>query len=343
MKHKQFRKKRISKKTRCKTNIKHRHSSSKKGHSRSRSRRLQKGGVRLQDTEALKQLGINDTWSMPDREHFSSFQEYIFGSKIYAQFWEMLLNACRIKGIPVIVLTTGNLIGIIRTIQLLGFQSLIEEVISTHIDNPNDPKNNPTDPEPVPQNPVIDPARHFAGQTKAQVIQTIMGEKGIPYDQVEPVAAFLDDDAGHFKGLSSSVFPIHTENKNDKGEKIKVRGAIVSNAEDAKKNIFYTSGLRRPGADWNYMPLRVLSNAIYGISYGLPDGVGLTDEEDEYLKPLKPVDQEQVEIFKKIKFLCFDWDRTVSIWPAAIPFQLPKYVHYLKNTLLNDRIEVTSF
>ena len=40
--------------------------------------------------------------------------------------------------------------------------------------------------------------------------------------------------------------------------------------------------------------------------------------------------------FKNLKMLVLDWDRTVSLWSAAISFQLEKYYEKLR-----DQIEVT--
>jgi hypothetical protein len=320
MKHNQFRKRKISKKK----GIKRRRYSSKKKYSR--SRRLQKGG--LKDTNGAK-MGINDTWSITDDTHFRSFQEYIFGSAVYAELWTTLLVECQKKGIPVYVITSGNLPGIIRTIQLLDLTEYVKEVISTRADVPT------IDPQGIPLNPVIDPARHFAGQKKAQVIQRIMTEDGIPCDQKgkEKVAAFFDDDPGNFSELEQlcpSVFPILTESK-----KQRPQDAIVRNLESLLANTFYTElrDLRhrslttpRPETQYNYTPHRFLLNAIYGI----------TGNEDFRMENLTEADVQQIEIFKNILILFLDWDRTVSLWPSALSFQLDKY--YQK---LHDYITVT--
>jgi hypothetical protein len=308
MKHNQFRKRNISKKK----GIKRRRYSSKKKYSR--SRRLQKGG--LKDTNGAK-MGINDTWSITDDTHFRSFQEYIFGSALYAELWTTLLVECQKKGIPVYVITSGNLPGIIRTIQLLELSECVKEVISTRVDDPT------KDPQGIPLNPVIDPERHFAGQKKAQVIQRIMTEEGIPCDQKEKVAAFFDDDSGNIRELCPSVFPILTESN-----KQRPQDAIVSNLESLLANTFYTElrDLRhkslitpRPETQYNYTPHRFLLNAIYGI----------TGNEDFRMENLTEADVQQIEIFKNILILFLDWDRTVSLWPAAIPFQLDKYYQKL--------------
>lgn len=315
MKHNQFRKrnKHISKKIKLKKAIKHRRYSSNKKYSR--SRRLQKGG--LKDTNGSK-MGINDTWSIPDDTHFRSFQEYIFGSALYAGLWSTLLEECQKKGIPVYIITSGNLPGIIRTIQLLDLTDLVKEVISTRVDDPT------KDPEGIPLNPVIDGSRHFAGQKKAQVIQRIMTEEGIPCDQPEKVAAFFDDDPGNFNELCPSVFPILTENN-----KRRLTGAIIESQERLLANTFYRElrDLRhrslltpRPESLYNYTPHKFLYNAIYAIS----------GNEDFKIENPSEADLQQIEIFRNMLILFLDWDRTVSLWPAAISFQLGKYYQKLQ-------------
>lgn len=315
MKHNQFRKrnKHISKKIKLKKAIKHRRYSSKKKYSH--SRRLQNGG--LKDTNGAK-MGINDTWSITDDTHFRSFQEYIFGSAVYAELWTTLLVECKKKDIPVYVITSGNLPGVIRTIQLLELTQCVKEVISTRVDDPD------SDPEGIPLNPVIDPERHFEGQKKAQVIQRVMTEEGIPCDQSEKVAVFFDDDPVNFDGLCPSVFPIFTDSK-----KQRPRDAIVRNLESLLANTFYTElrNLRhrslttpRPESLYNYTPHRFLLNAIYGI----------TGNEDFRMENLTEADLQQIDIFKNLRILFLDWDRTVSLWPAAISFQLGKYYQKLQ-------------
>ena len=47
------------------------------------------------------------------------------------------------------------------------------------------------------------------------------------------------------------------------------------------------------------------------------------------MENLTETDLQQIEIFKNILILFLDWDRTVSLWPSAIPFQLDKYYQKL--------------
>jgi len=158
MRHTLHKKRKISKKIKIKRGRKSRQKYS-------RYRRLQKGGLRP-DTNSGEVLGITHTWSFRDPELVTPFQDYIFGVDTYKNLWLELLQACKTKQIPVYVITSGNLIGVIRTIQLLGLSDLFEEVISIRANTDTNP------------NPLINPARYFGGvKNKNEVIEKIMKEK----------------------------------------------------------------------------------------------------------------------------------------------------------------------
>lgn len=298
-----------------------RHQSSKKKHSY--SHRLQKGGLR-QDTNHGEALGITNTWSFNNEATLKSFQEYIFGSNSYAHLWTTLLEACKSKGIPVYIISNGNLIGIIRTIQLLGLSDDIKEVISTRADDPSkDPKNQETDSSSIPINPVINPERHFAEKTKAEVIKRIMGEEGIPCDSESLVGAFFDDYDENFKGVCESIAHVPTETKKRIMPKDSIFKTLRANAIYNKLRAFrHSSFLNRLEDNYNFTPLQFLLNAIRGITGQVEEGTTLTDN-----------DRMQIELFKNIRILFLDWDRTVSVWPGAISFQLAKYYEALNDVI----------
>ena len=329
MKHKQFRKKK-SKKIKLKKGIKHRRYSSKKKYSR--YRRLQKGGVRLENAKELKILGITDTWRITD-DYFLSFREYSFGSENHAVLWTRLLFECKQKSIPVFVITSGNLFGIVRTAQLLDISDLIEEVISTRVDEPG-----------IRSNPIIYPERNFAGQSKAQVIQRIMTEKGISCEKPEKVAVFFDDQPHNFDRLCPSVYPILTESKKKLPPFDCLMTVTVTPASDLdkqptkelklKENKFYQlfKDLRhhmsipvpdRPEALYNYTPFIFLMNAIYGIT---------NDKQYNMPNPTQAEQAEQIKIFRNLKILFLDWDNTVSLWHGAVNFLDPRYLELLIRT-----------
>jgi|LakMenE18May11ns_1017448.scaffolds.fasta_scaffold9801452_1 hypothetical protein len=281
-------------------------------------RRIQKGG--LKDTNGASLLGTPNTWSIIPSQ-LESFQEYIFGSMDYAKLWTTMLELCHDKGIPVYIITSGNLIGIVRILQLLGLTDYVSEVLSTRADTPMNPQN-------VPINPVIDPSRHFANRTKAEVIQRIMSEEGIRCDrqaEAEYVAAFFDDTDKNFDGLQQlcpSVFPVHALNRNRPEDSI-LKHLSENVFYNKLKDALHSAHPRPESQEYNYTPLSTLMCALHGISR----------------KPMRGATDTQLKMiknFENMKILFLDWDRTVSLWPGTIPFQLPKYL-----TILQEYIEVT--
>jgi len=289
----------------------------------SRYRRLQKGGLRP-DTNSGEVLGITDTWSFIDPELISKFQGYIFGAKTYKNIWLELLQACKTKQIPVYVITSGNLIGVIRTIQLLGFSDLFEEVISTRLSS---------DPNP---NPEIHKERYFAGKTKPDVIRSIMKEKGIPYDEKDetklPLAAFFDDDPGHFVDLNTYV----VKTSYSGGKPAMLNSEFMN---DMRTNIFFTSIFssghktrynKYNQIEHNFTYIDELNRAISGITGVTKDGVVPTFSEIYKKGVLKDIDD-----YKKIKILFLDWDQTVSVWQGPPDFKGADF------SLIKDHLVIT--
>lgn len=310
MKRKQLRKIKI--KTSKKSN-KH-----KKKYVRSRRLRLrlQKGGFR-HDTGMLEALSITDTWSFINDEYLKSFQEYIFGTPDHLRLWMELLQVCKDKEIPVLIVTSGNLTGVIRTIQLLGLSEYVEEVISVREDLPG---RNP--------NPIINPDRYFGGSTKADVIRRIMEEKGIPCELGEDkiqVAAFFDDQHHNFKGVCPSVIEEKVGGNTFKMVEKSDKATMLRNR--MKENIFYNTvfkdsrhsidALNRPNTETsynfytkqNFTSELTLQLAIGGITGNLNPKW----KDNNYFK-------KHSEKYSNIKILFLDWDETVSFWQGPPDF-----------------------
>jgi len=312
MKHKRFRKSNLSKKIKLKYRRRYKRS-------RSRSRRLQKGGLRS-DTNSGDALGITNTWSFKTEEHQRLFKEYIFGThQGHMELWPKLLIACRDKEIPVYIITSGNLVGVIRTIQLLGLAEYVEEVISVR---KHDALSNP--------NPEIDPARYFAEQSKPKVIQRIMQDKGFSCSQEEPVAAFFDDQGEHnFKGLdtlcpSVKIVDVQRFYTDSRIQKERVNEVIRSMSNNFFFNkVFNARHPKTKSGAFQYTELferhnftspRILQRAIDGIT-----GNRIL-EYDRF-------DQGDLEAFSKIRILFLDWDGTVSFWPGPPDFNGVDYLN----------------
>jgi hypothetical protein len=87
-------------------------------------------------------IGITDRMSFkyPER-NLANFKEYIFGSNERAEQWISLLTLCHTKRVPVYIITNGNKIGIVRTLQLLEMDHLIKEVLCIRKDRRVNPRN----------------------------------------------------------------------------------------------------------------------------------------------------------------------------------------------------------
>ena len=303
MRHTLHKKRKISKKIKMKRGRKSRQKYS-------RYRRLQKGGLRP-DTNSGEVLGITHTWQFNNPDLIPPFQDYIFGVDTYKNLWLELLQACKTKQIPVYVITSGNLIGVIRTIQLLGLSDLFEEVISTRANTDTNP------------NPIINPDRYFGGATKPDVIRSIMKEKGIPYDEKDntklPLAAFFDDDPGHFEGLNAYVVKTSSYS-----------GKILPSLEKdfifkMRNNIFYNTIFKdghktRIKQGYQFIYIQQLEWAISGIT-----GVTKKDVVPTYSETYKNAVLKDIEDYNKIQILFLDWDQTVSIWSGPPDFKGADY------------------
>jgi hypothetical protein len=270
----------------------------KKKYIRSRRIRLQKGGLRYDV------MGITNTWSFKNPEHLTAFQEYIFGTPEHLYRWITIFEACKEKDISIFIVTSGNLTGVIRTIQLLGLAKYVEEVIAIHEDRPD---RNP--------NPMIDPDRYFAGETKAHVIQRIMKDKGISCEREGnelPLAAFFDDQPHNFEGLGlcPSVKIVNVGgtffNMNEKSIRAK---ELVKRI---KANFFYMLFKdrhdRQKLSDQNFTPDYYLDLAFSGITG------------DRTIRKYDRFDEKHLNEYSNIKILFLDWDGTVSFWPGPPEF-----------------------
>jgi len=245
------------------------------------NKKKQKGGLGRNDGS---DIGIFDTWSFiphPEFDFSTAFKEYIFGSKSHAQKWISLLELCESKGIPVYIVTSGNRIGIIRTLQLLGLSQTIKEVLSINY---------------KPLDPPINPNPRFPGMTnKAQVIQEIMKENGIPC--VSPsgssskyVGAFVDDDYGNFTDVCPSIQTFYAKVPYKPQDAIRKDHPFCHFFKE-RHQYFDDHALGR-----NYVPAQIL-DSLY----------------------------KKIQTNEDFRMLILDYDGTLSVWYGAIHFERPNY------------------
>ena len=151
------------------------------GRGRGRARRMRmKGGLGPNDST---NIGLQGTYSFANPALLPQFQMFTFGSPSQYDAWNRLLIACHNRGVPVYILTSGNKVGIIRTLQLLGLGGAFVEVLCTH-------------PSPSVNPPNASGQHNFHGQPKYQVIQQILAERGLNCQG--PPIGYLLDDSGFF-------------------------------------------------------------------------------------------------------------------------------------------------
>lgn len=162
--------------------------------SRSRSRRISrrmrmKGGLGLNDSVNIRLQG---TYSFANPADQQEFKIFTFGTQMQFNAWNALLAACQARGVPVYILTSGNKVGIIRTLQLLGLDTEFVEVLCTN--------------EKQSVNPPNSSGRHdFQTQHKYRVIQQIMAERGLNCQG--PPIGYLMDDGAHNSDLAPALCP----------------------------------------------------------------------------------------------------------------------------------------
>ena len=148
--------------------------------------KIKRGGTGPND---LERIGITDRWSFTNETDLENFKTYIFGSPERADLWIKIMTACKNKEdaatdtdkINFYILTSGHKVIIIRILQLLNIDHLVEEVLCV-IDNPQaNPRNSNRD--------------SFRGKWKYEVIEQIMKELyPIKQCHTNVTGAFIDDD-----------------------------------------------------------------------------------------------------------------------------------------------------
>lgn len=207
---------------------------------------------------------------------------FTFGTTLQKDAWLELLKACNSKNIPVYILTSGNKIGIIVTIQLMGLQGYFDDVLCVS-DN-------------VSVNPYSKvPGHHeFHGKTKYEVIAEIMKENRLSCakEAERPIGYFLDDDAGNSVNF-------------DLCHSIEFR--IVNNPS---------------GKPPDFSLEEILDNPFYKLSVDKLKLEPISEEEGDYnFTPIEIIEEMTREVNAgRARILFLDFDKTFQKWPGAMPF-----------------------
>lgn len=250
----------------------------------SRSRRI-KGGLGPNDGENIHLMG---TYSFQDQSQVEPFASFVFGTPLQYAAWRQFLDTCLQKNVPVYILTAGNKIGIIRTLQLLNLADYFQEVLCIL-----DQSRNPVPPANPANPPNITGVHNFAGFTKYQVIREIMAENRIACEL--PVKGCLFDDSDRNRDtmrLCPSIEFVSTINLGNRPTDYDEQ-TLLNNPFFKLCNIpMSQNGLETPHniTKINFTPIDVI------------EGAGQLVNDDTY------------------KIIFIDFDETFQIWPGALVF-----------------------
>jgi hypothetical protein len=171
--------------------------------------KIKRGGTGPNDHE---NIGITDRWSFTNETDLENFKIYIFGSIERYDLWIQIMKACKDKEntdtdtdtdtdkILFYILTSGNKVIIIRILQLLKIDDLVEEVLCVNDNQQANPRNRNSNRDT------------FKGKCKYHVIEQIIKElyviKKCP---INVTGAFIDDDIDneHNSQFCSTIQFIH--------------------------------------------------------------------------------------------------------------------------------------
>ena len=159
---------RISKKRR-------RHTKKRRNVKRTHKYKFLRGGLGENDYENIgisTKFSFGNNGKLIQEKMVDEFKTYVFGTEEHAKAWIAIMTACKEKNIPFYILTSGNKVGIIRTLQLLELADYVTEVLCNS--------------ENVLANPQV-VNRTFDRMNKYQIIERIItpSSKGIFIDNDE--------------------------------------------------------------------------------------------------------------------------------------------------------------
>ena len=279
-------------KTRRLSKKRRRHTKKRRNVKRTHKYKFLRGGLGDND---YANIDIRDKYSFgnPDKldyEKIEEFKTYVFGTKEHAQKWEEILRLCADKKIPFYILTSGNKVGIIRTLQLLELADYVTEVLCNN-------RNALANPQVV--------NRTFDRMNKYQIIRSILAAR---YDQPDYTGIFIDNDERQMinNELCNNVGFIHAT-----GDNINIYDVSLY-----PRTIFmtYVLGLSRHQSLSQYFDKEVIER-MYIKNTNLVHTTVL----DDIIRQLNS---------NPIQILFADFDGTMSPWGGALPFHLPSFERF---------------
>ena len=225
-----------------------------RGRGRGRFRKhTMRGGLGPHDGANIK---ITDRYSFANPQHIEELALFTFGTPLQRAAWTRLLDTCLVKNVSVYILTAGNRVGIIRTLQLLNMDHYFEEVLGTLL---------PSNPMTRLSNPDNTTGEHnFQGMSKYYVINEIIRELSLSDPSVK-TGCLLDDDRSN--QANSSMAPtiefLHTDSPSTR----------PSDYNEARlmSNVFYNLRITmrgKPNDVINFTPISMIEGVTTNVDNG---------------------------------------------------------------------------
>ena len=262
-----------------------------------KSRRINMKGGAKGLVNTCREIGLMNHFFV-DRANSEKLRLFTFGTTLQKDAWLGLLRLCHSKEIPVYILTSGNKIGIIVTLQLMGLQGYFDDVLCVS-DNPN-------------VNPYSKVTGHhdFHRKTKYEVIAQIMTENTLLSCAKEAegsIGYFLDDDLGN--SVNFNLCPsIEFRNVNNPS-----------------------------GKPPDFSLEQILDNPFYKLSVEDLKLEPISEEEGDYnFTPIEIIEEMTKKVNAgRARILFLDFDKTFQKWPGAMPFHIRGIEKYFENRRLN--------
>jgi len=313
-------------------------------------RKSMRGGLGPNDSANIRLQG---TYSFADPTHQQNLKMFTFGTQSQHDLWYQLLTACNQKQVPVYILTSGNKIGIIRTLQLMGWGDAFVEVLCTHYDPSVNPDN-------------LSGQHNFRGQSKYQVIQQILAERDLSCNGPPPIGYLLDD-SGFFtaqrlvrrlnmditaanalvaalqEGGVVDPFGVIYEQADEEGVKRIIRQTPYGEYADRIYSIIarvrnsdflrlcpaiqfvdvLSHSVNAPQAPPDFNMAALEANPIYQLNVqrlGLP-AINSPYADFNFTPQIILQHMTQLVQRRSVRILFIDFDKTFQIWEGAIPFE----------------------
>ena len=271
---------------------------------RSRINRSMYGGLGPNDSV---NINLHGRYVFTDPEHKNHLAMFTFGTDANYRAWLALLTACKRNIVPFYILSKGDKIGIIRTLQLLDMDDMVIEVLCT----------NPVQRGRKIFNPrnLVRPERNYSGVEKYRVIEQIMRE----YPEIDCAATskrgYLIDDSDDNRFYFESCPSIEFEH--------------VLTDKQLPSDI-----------DFDTLHTNLQANPIYNLNVTRLDLPAIETRQSRYnFIPIDILTRITEEVNSGVVSILFvDFDQTLQIWEGAIPFGHPSVIGYFNNAGINIEV-----